>query len=296
MPTQVNSSSVSGSTDAEFHVLSNDLDDFISGGIGPDQADVKIRFEYISWDYQGKMTDSVLAVKGTCTPTDGSNENKEFEVTWTVGPKMSEVNIINDGGNVNSKARAALTSNSLWALFLHSLKDIDPAIPKMANGAKGIRELDGIECTIRRVKQPEREGLAAKNEKGYDRTYYTCLKLVAAPGETKRAGHKAKPAANVAVPGTVANAAKPATNGKGSPDILEFIKTALANANGSIPLTGATGLAKAVFVIAKAAGQSTGEANNLGTQASNSDFLIEQSMEHDLGWTVEGGVLTQSPA
>jgi len=294
MPTQVNSST-SAPTDAEFHVLSNDLDDFISGGIGPDQADVKIRFEYVSWDYQGK-TDPVLAVKGTCTPIDGSNENKEFEVLWTVGPKMSEINIVNDGGSVSSKARTALTSTSLWALFLHSLKDIDPAIPKLPNGAKGIRELDGIECTIRRIKQPERDNIAAKNEKGYDRTYYTCLKLVAAPGETKRAGHKAKPATT----SNTATSVKPAvaaTNGKSaSPDILEFIKTALANANSSIPLTGATGLAKAVFVIAKAAGQSTGEANNLGTQASNSDFLIEQSMEHDLNWTVEGGVLTQSPA
>jgi hypothetical protein len=285
-----------------FQLVSNNVDNFVDSGLGPDQADVKMRFEYFSQDYGGTMAnDPVLGVRAVCTPIDGSNENKEFEATWAVGPKMSDCFIFADGGKVGRKSTDHLSTKSVWASFQRSLKDIDPMLSKLTDGPKGIKELDGIELTLKKIPTPALDGTENKNAKGFTRMHYTALKLIAAPGETKRAGHKARPVA-ASTTGT-ASAASKATmgqpvngNGSGSADVVELIKQALTNANGSIPLKGASGLAKAVFLLAKNAGHSVGESNTFGTQASNENFLIEQSMEHDLGWNIEGGVLTQTPA
>jgi hypothetical protein len=297
MPSQVGSTT----TDPEFRKLSNDVEDFVQGGIGPDQADVSVVFTYASFDYAGKMAnDPVLAVKGTCTPLDGSNESKPFDIEWTCGGKMSEVRIINDGGDVESKTKDNLAKGSNWALFQSALNDAAGGnFTKIVNGPKGIRELDGIQVTIKRVKQPERQGagFTDKNEKGYDRTYYTCLKVLQAPGESKPGRKAASKTAAVAT--TVSTAKSPSAPSNGTSklkEVYEYVAAVLdeASPSGSISLTGPDGLAKAVYKLVKAEGGTSGEANSMGTQASSEDYLIDQSMEHDFGWKIENGTLSRA--
>jgi hypothetical protein len=303
MPEKVTNSSAS-TDELEAHILSNDFNDFVAGGIGPDQADVKVNFEYVAFDYGGtRVNDPVLALRGTCTPTDGSNEGKEFTIDWTCGPKMSDVNILNDGGSVSSKVKGAFNPTSNQGLFIKSLIDTGVYDPKMANGPKGIRELNGMEITIKRTKQPTRQGIEDKNEKGYDRTYYHCLKILSMPGEAKKAGRKgtnavapasAASAAPAAATASTPKASNGAASGSTTKSALEYVKAALEASGGSIPLTGGDGLMKAVYKLVKADNGTTQEANSLGTQAAQEDFLIESSMENDLGWTVENGTLSKS--
>lgn len=282
MPEQVNNAAPA----SEF--ISNSLDDMVVGSIGPDQADVRVNIcEYVSFDYAGtRENDPVVAVHMNLTPLDGSNDGKDFDAEWTVGPKMKDFDIFNDGGNLKPKgARHTLAPNSNWGELLKAMKDC-AFDSNVLNGAQGIRLLVGTEMTIRRIAQKEREGLTKKSDKA--QTFYTCMKITKMPGEkgTTRRPQQAPAASTSSAPATTAATA--GGNGAGGDDsIIGFIKAALAE-NGN-RLNIAVDLPKAVFKQAKPTHGAKG-ATDMGTKAKSEDFLYEHAMEQ--GWTIADGVLS----
>lgn len=301
MPTPVQNASASGQPNVQ--AFSNALDDMQSPSFGPDQSTCRVKtLCYSSFDYGGKRKDDpVIAVEAVCEPLDGSNENKDFTVHWTCGPKASEAAIINDGGylapTVNSN-KNALTNTSNWAKLLRSLADASYDT-KQLNGQRGIRVLEGIEWTIRRIKRTGDEGIE-KKEGERDREYYSCLKIDALPGEAKKgaAGRKAtaKPAAAAAAAPAVtaavpAAAAAAASNGAGagSDKVVEYIQAAITQAGGTISTKD---LARAVYKLAQADGAKSSEAMEIGKASVVEDLLIEHAMAEPALWGFDNGTLT----
>lgn len=277
MPEQINSVA------SNVQVVSNSLDDFTASAMGPEQA--KVRFKslgYISFDYNGKRSqDPIVAVQAICEPTDGSNDNKDFDITWTTGAKMADFAIINDGGALSSTgSRTTLNNNSNWALFLKSLRDaVGDFDFGLLNGDKGIGYLSGSELMLKRI-SVKREGL--KNEQGAadpgkeNLQYYTCLKVESLPSMTvaKRAGSTTK---KTAAPAASAPATKPSTNGH-SHDLIAIVKSILSEDN---TLT----LNKLQLSVYKNLKESRGMAVAEGmalAKTVDEKFIEDNSMEHGL--------------
>ena len=296
MPEQVNNSAPA----SEY--ISNALEDMVIGSIGPDQADVRVNTcEYVSFDYAGtRANDPVIAVHMHLTPLDGSNEGKDFDAEWTVGPKMTDFDIVNDGGNLKPKgSRHTLSPSSNWAELLKAMGDCSFKSGEVINGPRGIRAIEGMEMTIRRIAQKEREGLEKKNDKGRALTFYKCLKITAMPGEKKagtgsrRAAPAQTTASNASTSGqaqTSASTTAAATNGNGSGStaIVNFISQVLKENPGGVNIK--DDLPRAVFKLAKAAGESAKGATEIGNKAKSEDFLYEHAMEQ--GWAIDNGILT----
>lgn len=280
-------------------ILSNALENMTTPGIGPDQARARVNScEYVSFDYAGTMAaDPVVAVRMNFSPLDGENDNKDFDIEWTTGGKMSELAIMNDGGSLAATgAKNSLSNNSNWALFLRSLTDIS-FDTKLLDGPTGVRYMAGAELTIRRMKQPTRDGLADQNQSGRSKEYYTCLKIDVMPGEKKPTSRRTAPKAQApaqAAPApqaasvTQAAPAHSASSNGSSP--LDYIKSILSDSNGSISIRD---LKISVFQSLKAQGKSSKECQEQGSQITE-NWLEEQSMLNDLNWSVDGGILSAS--
>lgn len=278
--------------------VSNSVDNMTSPSIGPEQARVKVNsLSYISFDYAGtQAADPVVSVRAMCSPTDGSNDNKDFDVEWTTGAKMKDFAIILDGGALKPVGnRQTLNNNSNWAHFQRSLKDAGYDVNQF-DGDSGICIFNGVEITIRKVPQPKREGLSEKNDKGFDKVFYTCLKLESLPGESGKVGGKAtKAKLAAAAKSTSAPAAAKAsasTNGHAasSDDVMSAIEAIVKDSAGSIDLSG---LKMSLFRHFKDAGKPVAECQKLATESANEDFIIMQTMEKGLSnWNVENGILT----
>lgn len=288
---------VTGPGGQQLKLVSNAIEDFTSGGFGPEQADVRIlSAEYIAFDYGGRMKDDpVLAVKMNLLPLDGSNNGKEFEANWTTGGKMSEFSIVNNGGHVavlGSKENLGLTSN--WGLFLESLKNC--SFPSSINqGQNGILAMAGMEMTIRRVKQPVREGMKnqSQDQEKDNKQYYMCLKLTTLPGEQgkKKSATRAK-ANGAAAPAASAPAAAPAqANGttSASGDTISYISAALAANDNKIPMSL---LQAAVFKAGQASGLPVKSCMEL-SRTITEDFIITTVMSNpQLGWSYDNDTLS----
>jgi hypothetical protein len=255
--------------------ISNDVDDFSSPAFGPEQADVKVlSCEYISFDYKGTIKDDpIVAVQMNCEPTDGSNDSKNFTIEWPTGAKMSEVAIMDGGGQLVPKStstRKDLHNNSNWALCLKSMKDCG-FDTRLLNGDSGINCLKDAEFTFKQVPQPTREGLSTKTDKGFDKKYYTCLKILAMPGETKKgrkaAGPKAAPAAS-----SQAAPAAASSNGNSSITHAAVIQQALKTGGGVLPI--AT-IKDACFHAAKALGMSVKDAFAISKECAEENNYLE---------------------
>lgn len=285
MPEQVNNA---GARDSGY--VSNALENMVMGSIGPEQSDCRVNvMEFVKFDYAGKYAnDPFIAVHAACSPLDGSNEGKDFDVEWVTGAKYSDFEIVNDGGSLTPKgSKSALSSGSNWALLLHSAEDCAFKSATL-DGARGIKAMETIEWTLRRIAQPERAGISNKNDSGREKTYYSCLKISKMPGEkgTTRRPQQAPAASTSSAPATTAATA--GGNGAGGDDsIIGFIKAALAE-NGN-RLNIAVDLPKAVFKQAKPTHGAKG-ATDMGTKAKSEDFLYEHAMEQ--GWTIADGVLS----
>lgn len=291
MPEQINSVSA-----ANIQVVSNSLDDFTVGSFGPEQANVKfLSLSYVPFDYNGKQAqDPVIAVQVMCSPTDGSNENKDFEVEWTTGAKMADFSIINNGGALTPNgAKSTLNANSNWALFLKSLRDAGFSDFNLLNGEAGINYLATSEFTIRRVAQPKREGMKDQpTEGGRTPQYYTCLKIISLPGETKKgAGAKkttAAPAASKPATASAKSSATPPTassNGSGSPDLVPIVKQILSDAGNTSTLKD---LQLSAFRDLKDNhSKPVGEAQALA-RTIDEKFIEDNSMEHGFDITGTG--------
>ena len=319
MPEYVGSAPVSNVTGGGMSTgfVSNDFDDFVAGGIGPEQADCRVNVcEYTKFDYNGKLANKpIIAVHMNCTPLDGSNDGKDFDVEWPMGAEFSDFHIVNEGGNLQPVgAKTVLSPNSNWGLLLSSAKQAT-FDTKVLNGPRGIRHMEGMEWTIRRVAQPsdKRQGLSAieKDPQAKDTKmmYYTCLRIMRLPGETGRtaaAGPRpVAPAQAAPVPppppppranGPVAvpnpPAASPSTSAPSAAaamvatDLAGFVTAALA-ANGGLKI--ADDLARAVFQQVKGAGNSNKVAMETASLVTE-EWVYENAMLH--GWKVNNGILS----
>jgi hypothetical protein len=198
-------------------ILSNDPDDFVQSGLYPGGTGIVEDIFYALWDYNGKQPpDSVCAVKLIFKPTDGSNEGKDVEIFWSVGPS-SEFAPSQDGGFVFGVGNATgMRNSSNWYHIGVALRDNCGMEKGKLNGPAGIKALLGSTLTLVRKDQPTRDGMDAPPQAqgqghGGRQNKATFLVPTAAvftwdkPG-TGRA--KAKPAAK---PGPVTVPAAPAT-------------------------------------------------------------------------------------
>jgi len=273
--------------------VSNDVEDFIAASIGPDQARARFKScEYVSFDYAGQMKDDpVISVKAVLEPQDGENDNKDFEVEWTTGAKMKEFAIVENGGYlVPTQAKSTLTTGSNWALFQRSMKDCG-FNTALLNGKAGIMYLaegDGAVVIIKRIKQPERAGLSEKTPGGRDKTYYTCLKIDALPGEKRT---KTKPSA-AAKPAASAPASASSSQVNGSPAPASAtvdastIKSILDANGGSIKISD---LQKQIFLAVKASGSPVNVCATTAKAAVQDNVLLPMAEKNS--WMIDEGVL-----
>lgn len=198
-------------------VLSNDPDDFVQSGLYPGGTGIVEDIAYSLWDYNGtKPPDSVCAVKVIFKPTDGSNEGKDVEIFWSVGPS-SEFAPSQDGGFVFGVGNATgMRNSSNWYHIGVALRDNCGMEKGKLNGSAGIKGLLGSQLTLVRKDQPTRDGMEppppTQGQGQGQRQNKTFLVPTAAifawdkPGTTKpraRAAAAAKPGP-VAVPATAA--------------------------------------------------------------------------------------------
>ncbi len=140
-------------------LASNDIDDFVQGGIYPGGRGIIKDIGYYLWDYGGtRPPDSQCAVKLTLQPTDGANEGKDIDDIWFSVGASSDFQPDQTHGFVFGEA---MKKGSNWHFFLEKLRD-NCGMPKGKLGTPGvgIRALIGSGITLARVDQPKREGLS----------------------------------------------------------------------------------------------------------------------------------------
>lgn len=304
MPTPTGSaaSAVPGAP-AGGELVSNALEDFTERGIGPEQADCRVvSCIYQTFDYQQPdlADDPPITVHMELEPIDGSNDGKNFEARWSTGQnKLSEFSVVNDGGHLSPTGhKKTLGLGTNWAQFLGSVKDCGISdLGTNLNSQSGIGWFKGMELTLRQVPQKERSGVDSKNAKGYARTMYTCLKVLALPGETKKGTAKKAPTATktpAAAKPAAASSSSSSTNGSSaaSGEVIDLIIAAATAAGGPIAIT-KEGLGKAVFMAAKAAGKAVADCQSYGKLASDVTFLTENATDDEFNarWEVAGDSL-----
>jgi hypothetical protein len=301
MPEAINSSEINTS---EMVVASNSVSNMVEGGgFGPDQATVRIiSMSYISTDFNNTVNPKVFVAQAIFSPLDGSNDNKDFETQWSIGAvNEKEAAILNNGGTIGftpSSGKTALKNNTNFADFQKSIKDgpfnWNDAV---LDGPTGIHIMEGYEMVIKKIPQRTREGMSDKNEKGYAKTMYTCLKLTSQPGESKlvRAGAaKAKPATTTAAtkPTAAVHAKTPpaSSNGSGSHDVIGAVKQILTDAANTSSLKD---LQLSAFRHFKDGGMAVGEAQALA-RTIDEKFIDANSMEHglDIAGTGKEAIIT----
>lgn len=309
MPTPTNSQAPAGAP-ANLVPISNTFEKMTAAGFGPEQADVEVlSSEYVAFDYNGKLPDPIIAVRWNCRPLGGENDGKDFTIEWGCGPKAHDFAILNDGGAIAALgSKQTLTNTSNWALALKSMVDAG-FMDTSLDGPTGMGFFVGGQFTLRRIPQPQRSGLSDKNEAGFAKEYYTCLKVLALPGEKKgtarpRAAAAARPAVVTPAPAVVqARAAalappqaqapaQPAANGI---DLLGLISQALAANGGSLEVS-TQGLSTPVFKAAQASGVVVREAHKAGAQAlalvQDENAFYTAIAEAGLAWQInDQGVL-----
>jgi len=148
------------STPHQPQILSNDPDDFVQSGLYPGGTGIIEDIAYALWDYNGKQPpDSVCAVKVIFKPTDGSNEGKDVEIFWSVGPS-SEFAPSQDGGFVFGVGSATgMRNSSNWYHIGVALRDNCGMEKGKLNGPAGIKALLSSQLTLVRKDQPTRDGM-----------------------------------------------------------------------------------------------------------------------------------------
>jgi hypothetical protein len=303
MSIETGAASTAGQDPSGIKFVSNSVDDMHSPGIGPEQALVRINsLRYCMFDYNGKMAhDPMISARALCTPLDGANDSKDFEIDWTVGAKLADFAIMMDGkklGVVGS--RVSLTNTSNFALFQQSLKS-HAYDTNLFNGEEGLAAFDGAEIVVRRI-TVKRENMPNNREQGQaqqgaaprEDKYYTCLKIDKLPGEGKRpGGAKKATAASTPAAAKSAPAAKVAAasngNGAGDYDAVAIINGILKDSAGSIEMKN---LKLSLFNEFKKLGKPVAECQTLAKQYGSEDYLVSAAMEKDMPWAVENDTLT----
>lgn len=139
-------------------LCSNDPDDFIAGGgLYPGGTGIFKSIGYTFWDYNGtRAPNSQVAVKVTFSPTDGSNEGKDEDIFWSVGP-ATEYQPDQTGGFVFAIGGAAQIRDSCNWHFVDAKFKTNCGMPGgTLNGPTGIKILEGCQVTLVRQDQPDR--------------------------------------------------------------------------------------------------------------------------------------------
>lgn len=150
----------------ELQFIPNNIGAFEQGALYPGGSGVVKELRYKLWDYDGnRPPDSQVAAYLLFAPADGSNEGKDVEVYWSVGPSSDFV-IDPEGGRLMShpqKSRTGQSASSNFGFVMGKFKDncgfSDSDQSKYLNGPRGIRIMEGADLTLASVDQPKREGL-----------------------------------------------------------------------------------------------------------------------------------------
>jgi hypothetical protein len=199
--------------------ISHELDDFSASGIYPGGTNIITDAGYVLWDYGGSMPpNSNCAMKITCQPTDGSNENKPHDIYWNVGP-ASDFAPEGDGAFMMGNRPPSQQCN--WFFALSKFRDNCGLEKGKLSGEKGVKALIGSEVTFIRVPH-ERE--AFKDQ---------APQIDPATGKPKQ-----KQSSNIIIPSKARFAWEAGRKGAATP-----VKAPVAGAAATAPVNGAGGSA-----------------------------------------------------
>jgi len=161
--------------EAEPQVASLNPDEFLSGGLKDDFRGTITEAVYAPWDYDGNISDPVLAVRMTIKVED---EEEPFVQHWSAG-NLDAFVPSQDGktpceeGEVGPYAlkvghRSALNNNTNFAHLLGAIIDAGAASKKFDKSAltASLECLEGIDAHWNRVPQKKRAGLVPTETEG----------------------------------------------------------------------------------------------------------------------------------
>lgn len=269
--------------------VSNELDDFEAGGLYPGGTGVIKELKYVLWDYDGKRApDSVVAVHMLFSPTDGSNDGKDVDHYWSVGPAVDFAPDPNGGRLIALKAREAQGESSNWAFALKKFRDNCGLEKGKLSSDKGIRVLEGSVATFVRQDQPSRSGLEsdAQPAGGGERKFKpTTLVPTKAKFPWEKGAAKTTTATKTTSTPAPAAAAKAESNGSGGDvDLSEVIKKILEDNGGDIQYAD---LHKAAL----GALGSVERSSRLELMKKVKDPEFVSALAQENGWTFDGNSL-----
>jgi hypothetical protein len=129
--------------------VSHELEDFSASGIYPGGTNMITDAGYVLWDYNGKQPpNSNCAMKLTCQPTDGSNENKAHDIYWNIGLAKD---FIPEGDGAFVLGDKPMSQQCNWFFALSKFRDNCGLEKGRLSGDKGVKALIGSEVTFIRV-------------------------------------------------------------------------------------------------------------------------------------------------
>jgi hypothetical protein len=277
-------------------LASNDIDDFIQGGIYPGGRGIIKDIGYYLWDYGGtRPPDSQCAVRLTLQPTDGANEGKDIDDIWFSVGASSDFQPDQTHGFVFGEA---MKKGSNWHYFLEKLRD-NCGMPKGRLGTPGvgIRALIGSGITLARVDQPKREGLAEREvEPGKQARKQTILVPTKCEFAWEGGPKGGKPVTVASRPATATASSNGAGAGAGAASGDLFLSTIAelleANPDGiSVEVSNNTSDLTKMLVESLAVKSGVTGKDRIQMSKKAKDMGELAAMAEAQGWTLDSGVL-----
>jgi hypothetical protein len=279
--------------DVNMKVLSNEPEDFITGGLLND-VDLEILEAKYTLDKPDHYTfsDRIFTLFRMKDLSTGA----EVDQFWAAG-SMADFVPSPDGNfclpNPDNPTATALRKSSNWFAMLNSLRT-NGGMPKgFLNGPAGLSALKGLRFHGIQVAAPERPGLEKKESK-FPPTILTCSKVLPgpAPWDKAKGGAKGKTEAAAAQAAAVTPGPTPVAEASGDSD--DLIATALrvvieASPDKSLPANKDNGGA-AMLVFRQLVAQKVANAIRKASSAKVLDVAwLEQH-----GFMVEGGTIVSA--
>ena len=141
--------------------VSNEIEDFAAGSLYPGGRGLVKLCHYKLHDYNGKQAkDSNCGLFITFQPTDGSNEGKQLELFWNVGPSSEFIPDMQSQGGfcLALHGRAGISDTSNCGKYFMSRIRSTCGLPKgKLSEANGVHVLEGSEITFAQIDQEERD-------------------------------------------------------------------------------------------------------------------------------------------
>lgn len=285
--------------------LSNEVEDFASGGLYSGGRGVVKSCRYQLHDYNGKQAkDSNTGVFITFQPTDGSNENKPVELFWNVGPANEIIpDMASQGGfPVALHGKTGINDNSNAAKYLFAKLRSTCGLEKgKLSGPTGIHALEGSEIFFAQQDQEDRDfpqeqqpgqqpGQGQRRQK--NKTYVPTYARFAWETGAARMPAPAQAPAPTQTMGVAAPHQVPPANGNGttaggvSPDLLPILKSL-----GTIDLSANAPKAVLDYCMANNINNPQRMAVVKEATALFKDSAALQVLAASNGWTMDGGIL-----